>query len=137
MSTSPEVGQTAAQMNGRPTETNNIPPECTEKGLPHPGPMTEERIALISKALGHPARVTIIEQFEACIPHVAGEIVDESDLAQSTVSEHLRILRDADLLFVRKDGPRSWYCLRRSVLHEYARAVDRLAARPVGDSESD
>jgi ArsR family transcriptional regulator len=98
--------------------------------------MTEERIAVISKALGHPARVAIIEQFEACIPHVAGEIVDESDLAQSTVSEHLRILRQADLLFVRKDGPRSWYCLRRSVLHQYAQAVERLAARPIGNSDS-
>jgi ArsR family transcriptional regulator len=89
--------------------------------------MTEERIALISKALGHPARVNIVEQFDVCIPHVAGEIVDECDLAQSTVSEHLRILREADVLFVRKDGPRSWYCLRRSVLRDYTTAVAELA----------
>ena len=77
-------------------EPQSTRPVCSEEGLPEPGPMTEERIALISKALGHPARVRIIEQFDQCIPHVAGEIVDESHLAQSTVSEHLRVLREAD-----------------------------------------
>ena len=86
-------------------------PSCSEAGLPDPPPMTEEVIALIAKALGHPARVRILEQFDQCIPHVAGEIADVSDLAQSTVSEHLRILREADLLFARKDGPRVWYCV--------------------------
>lgn len=111
-------------MESRPT-----PPVCTEEGLPEPEPMTDERIALISKALGHPARVRIIEQFDQCIPHVAGEIVEECDLAQSTVSEHLRVLREADVLFVRKDGPRSWYCVRRSVLREYALAIREFSER--------
>jgi ArsR family transcriptional regulator len=93
--------------------------------------MTEERIAAIAKALGHPARVRILEQFDQCIPHIAGEIVAETDLAQSTVSEHLRILREADVLFTRRDGPRSWYCVRRSVLRAFARAVEDLAAEPL------
>jgi len=105
------------------------PPVCSEEGLPAPGAMTEARIAQISKALGNPARVRIIEQFDQCIPHVAGEIVEESDLAQSTVSEHLRVLREADILFVRKDGPRSWYCVRRSVLREYAVAIRELSEK--------
>jgi ArsR family transcriptional regulator len=117
-------------------ETNGAPPVCSEEGLPDLGPMTEERIAVISKALGHPARVRIVEQFDACIPHVAGEIVGECDLAQSTVSEHLRILREADIVFVRKDGPRSWYCLRRSVLAQYAHAIEQFAAwRALADAD--
>lgn len=106
-------------------------PACTEDGLPDPMPMTEEQIASIAKALGHPARIRILEQFDQCVPHIAGEIVDESGLAQSTVSEHLRILREADVLFSRKDGPRSWYCVRRSVLHAFARAIEDLALEPV------
>ena len=110
-------------------EPRATPPVCSEEGLPAPGAMTEERIAQISKALGNPARVQIIEQFDQCIPHVAGEIVEGSDLAQSTVSEHLRVLREADLLFVRRDGPRSWYCVRRSVLREYAAAIRELSER--------
>lgn len=111
------------------TTEPTIPP-CTEEGLPDPPEMTEERIAAIAKALGHPARVSILEQFHQCVPHIAGEIVAETDLAQSTVSEHLRILREADVLFTRKDGPRSWYCVRRSVLRAFASAVEDLAAEP-------
>lgn len=106
-------------------------PSCSESGLPDPPPMTEEVIAVIAKALGHPARVRILEQFDQCIPHVAGDIADVSDLAQSTVSEHLRILREADLLFARKDGPRVWYCVRRSVIRAFAKAVEDLAIEPV------
>ncbi len=93
--------------------------------------MTEDRIAEIAKAIAHPERVRILEQFESCTPHFAREIVGESTLAQSTVSEHLRILREAGILFARKDGPRTWYCLRRSVLREFAKAVDDLTAEPV------
>lgn len=89
--------------------------------------MTEERIAEIAKALAHPVRVRIIEQFQECRPQTVQEIVDGCTLAQSTVSEHLRILREADVLFASKDGPRIWYCLRRSVLHRYALAVEELA----------
>ena len=107
-----------------------IPPVCSEDGLPDPPQMTDERVAAIAKALGNPARVRILEQFDQCIPHVAGEIVAETDLAQSTVSEHLRILREADVLFTRKDGPRSWYCVRRSVLRSFAEAVEHLAVEP-------
>lgn len=98
-------------------------------------------MSAIAKALGHPARLKILEQFDRCIPHIAGEIVDESGLAQSTVSEHLRILKEADIVFSRKDGPRAWYCVRRSVLHAFARAVEDLAVQPLllhhGDGRSE
>ncbi|RPI22921.1 MAG: ArsR family transcriptional regulator [Actinobacteria bacterium] len=105
------------------------PPRCCEEGLADPGPLTEERIAEIAKALGHPARVRIVEQFEECRPLTAQEIVERCTLAQSTVSEHLRILKEADILFATKDGPRIWYCLRRSVLRRYALAVEDLAVQ--------
>jgi ArsR family transcriptional regulator len=62
---------------------------------------------------------------------MAQEIVAECDLAQSTVSEHLRILRRAGILSATKDGPRTWYCMRRSVLREFARRVEALTAEPV------
>jgi ArsR family transcriptional regulator len=108
-----------------------VSPTCTEDGLPDPAPMTEEHLAQIAKALGHPARIRILELFDECIPHLAGEIVENCALAQSTVSEHLRILREADILFARTDGPRTWYCVRRSVLHAFARAMEDLAVEPV------
>ncbi len=88
--------------------------------------MTVEHIAEIAKALGHPARVEIVRLFVEGRCHMAQEIADHCDLAQSTVSEHLRILREADVLFARKDGPRVWYCLRRTVLRAFALAIDEL-----------
>lgn len=90
--------------------------------------MSIDRIAEVAKALGHPARVRIIDQFREHRCHMVQEIADDCDLAQSTVSEHLRILREADVLFARKDGPRTWYCLRRTVLREFAHGVETLQA---------
>lgn len=107
------------------------PPRCSEEGLPDPSPLTEERVARIAKALANPARIRIVEQFDECRPHTASEIVSGCTLAQSTVSEHLRILREADVLFVTHDGPYAWYCLRRSVLRAFARAVQELADGPI------
>lgn len=103
-----------------------ITPPCTESDLPPPAPLTDENLALIGKALAHPERIRILRQFIACTPHIVQEIVDHSDLAQSTISEHLRILREAGVLFVREDGPRHWYCMRRTLLEDYARAVEEL-----------
>lgn len=107
------------------------PPECNEDGLLDSARLTEERIAEIAKGLAHPARVRILEQFEECRPHIAQDIVGASDLAQSTVSEHLRILREAGILSAEKDGPRTWYCMRRSVLRQFARAVEELTTEPL------
>ena len=102
-------------------------PSCSEASLPPVGPLDDESIALIGRALSHPVRVRIIEQFTACTPYIVQQIVAESGLAQSTVSEHLRFLREANLLFVRREGPRNWYCLRRSVLREYTERIEQFA----------
>jgi len=104
-----------------------MPPKCCEEGLPDPAPLNDEQTARIAKALGHPARIRILRLFEECRPHIVQEIVEECRLAQSTVSEHLRILREAELLFATQDGPRTWYCMRRSVLRRFTRAVVAVA----------
>ncbi len=103
------------------------PPACSEMGLPDPAPLTTEHFVRVAKALAHPARIRILQQFAECQPHIVQEIVAGCDLAQSTVSEHLRILREAEVVFTTRDGPRTWYCVRRSVLHSFARAVHALA----------
>jgi ArsR family transcriptional regulator len=107
---------------------DRTPPPCTEDGLPPAPPIvTDEDIARVARGLSHPARVRILDRFTACTPYLVQEIVEDSKLAQSTISEHLRILREADLMFARKDGQRNWYCMRRSVLRELAEALLRLA----------
>ena len=104
------------------------PPPCSEAGLPPALPIvTDDDVARIARGLAHPHRVEIVSQFLVCTPHLVQEVAERSGLAQSTISEHLRILREADILFARKDGPRVWYCLRRSVLREFAHAILELA----------
>lgn len=109
------------------TNSMLVPPPCCEDGLALDLPFDEERLALIARGLAHPARVRILEQFVDCTPRIVNEIVEGCELAQSTVSEHLRILRDAGVLYARKDGPRTWYCMRRSVMRAFSAAVETLA----------
>ena len=88
--------------------------------------LNDEKAAQIAKALSHPARLKILRQFQDGRPRMAAEIVEQCTLAQSTVSEHLRILRQADLLSATKEGARTWYCMRRAVLKAFARRVESL-----------
>jgi len=75
------------------------------------GPEADEELAKLAKALGHPARVRILRMLSLKEARVCSQIVDELPLAQSTVSEHLRILKDAGLVRSSQDGPRIGYCI--------------------------
>ena len=79
-----------------------------------------------AKALAHPARVTIVIRLAGGKELMAGDIVAESGLAQSTVSEHLRVLRDARIVAAREDGPRVWYRLDTAVLRDMQAALGDL-----------
>jgi ArsR family transcriptional regulator len=92
-------------------------------------PMTRDEVAEVAKALGHAARLCILEQLQGHAALTAGELVEGCGLAQSTVSEHLRILRDAGVVSVRADGPRNWYRLERGLLARFARNAMYLTAR--------
>lgn len=74
------------------------------------------RLAGILKALGHPARLDILRVLAARATCVCGEIVDELPLAQATVSQHLKVLKEAGLIQGEVDGPRVCYCLDREAL---------------------
>ena len=89
-----------------------IRPECEHRFV-DPAPLPRDEMAEIAKALGHANRLCIIEQFFDGRAHTAGEIVSACDVAQSTTSEHLRVLRDAGVLRSSRDGPHVWYCLDR------------------------
>ncbi len=75
------------------------------------GPEADEELAKLTKALGHPARVRILRILSRKEARVCSQIVDELPLAQSTVSEHLRILKEAGLVRSSQDGPRVGYCI--------------------------
>ncbi|MDP3861178.1 MAG: metalloregulator ArsR/SmtB family transcription factor [Phaeovulum sp.] len=75
-----------------------------------------EAVAAVAKALAHPARVKIIGLLLSRAGCIGGDIVDEIGLAQSTVSEHLRILKAAGLVVGTIERPRICYSLDPSVL---------------------
>lgn len=88
---------------------------------PIEGPRADAELATLAKAIGHPARIQILRLLvrkEAC---VCGDIVDELPLAQSTVSQHLKVLKQAGLIRGDIDGPRVCYCIE-------VRALRRLKA---------
>jgi ArsR family transcriptional regulator len=82
------------------------------------GPRADEELARLAKAIGHPARVRILRMLSLKEARVCSQIVDELPLAQSTVSEHLRILKDAGLVRSSQDGPRIGYCISYQTLRK-------------------
>jgi ArsR family transcriptional regulator, arsenate/arsenite/antimonite-responsive transcriptional repressor len=92
----------------------------------------DERLAVRLKALAHPARLRIVDFLAARGTCICGEIVDVLPLAQATVSQHLKILKDAGLLQGTIEGPRSCYCLDPTVVSELRRALDARLARVEG-----
>lgn len=70
-----------------------------------------EEVAAVARTLAHPARVRIVRLLLERGDCVCGTIVDEIGLAQSTVSEHLRILKAGGVIRGTIDGPRVCYCL--------------------------
>ena len=79
-------------------------------------PVDEAALAAWAKALSHPARAAILKVLAAKGTCICGEIVEVLPLAQATVSQHLRVLKDAGLLQGTVDGPRSCYCVDREKL---------------------
>jgi DNA-binding transcriptional ArsR family regulator len=78
-----------------------------------PTSFTDEQQALAqwAKALGHPARIAILEILARRGGCICGELVDELPLAQATVSQHLKALKESGLIEGTIDGPRSCYSI--------------------------
>lgn len=97
------------------------PADASPDLRPVEGPQADDELAVFAKALGHPARVQIVRLLARRASCICGDIVDELPLAQSTVSQHLKVLKDAGLIRGDVDGPRVCYCLE-------SRALRRLKA---------
>lgn len=89
---------------------------------------SEEEIqqAAWAKALAHPARIAILKVLARRDTCICGEIVDELPLAQSTVSQHLKALKEAGFIQGDIDGPRTCYCLDMDVLSQCRSLLDGL-----------
>lgn len=93
--------------------------------LPTDDRVAEEHLAALARALAHPVRVRILRMLAHRDARLCAHIVDELPLAQSTVSEHLRILREAGLVRARQDGVRTAYCIVPGTLQYLKALLDR------------
>lgn len=80
----------------------------------------------VCKALGHPARIRIVEHLKAIDRCICGEIVQILPLAQSTVSQHLKVLKAAGLIKGEVEGPRTCYCLNREMLARFRKTAGSI-----------
>ena len=92
----------------------------------------DSELALLAKALGHPARIRILRLLLARDACYCGQIVDELPLAQATVSQHLKVLKDAELVTGEIEGLRTCYCASRERLAEAHQLLGGLLANAVG-----
>jgi len=82
--------------------------------------------AAMAKTLGNPTRLEILRLLAHRGTCMTGDVVAEIPLARSTISEHLRVLREAGLVQNEIDGPRTHYCINQSGLDALEASVSSL-----------
>jgi len=95
------------------------------KDATQPGGADAE-LARLARALGHPARVAIVRMLARRGVCVCGQIVDVLPLAQATVSQHLKVLKEAGIVQGEVDGPRVCYCLDPKTLERVKQLIQGL-----------
>jgi ArsR family transcriptional regulator len=86
----------------------------------------DAEFAALAKAVSHPVRVRILRMLARKEARACSVIVDELPLAQSTVSEHLRILRSAGLVRANEQGLRVSYCIAPAALRRFKALLDAI-----------
>jgi ArsR family transcriptional regulator len=86
----------------------------------------DEDVAKLAWAIAHPARVRILRILLAQQACICGELVEQLPLAQSTVSQHLKILKEAGLVEGEIDGPKVCYCINPAALTRLKKLVAEL-----------
>jgi ArsR family transcriptional regulator len=108
-------------------------------GSPGGSPELSEDIAsaALAKALGHPARIGIVSMLHERQTCIGCDIVEEIGLAQSTTSEHLRVLKAAGIISGEIERPRVCYSLNPTALEPLRHFLNKLAGRPAAKNGSE
>lgn len=86
----------------------------------------DAELARLAKALAHPIRVAIVRLLAGQNRCVCGQLVDKLPVAQSTVSQHLKVLKEAGLVRGEVDRPRVCYCLVPAALDRLKQLIAEL-----------
>ena len=88
--------------------------------------MNADTVSPYCKALGHPIRVRIMEILINDGECITGDLCDRLPVAQSTVSQHLKILKENGLICGTVDGPKRCYCVNQKALDEFKQIIFEL-----------
>lgn len=98
--------------------------------------MNQKELVRIAKALSDPTRLRIYEAIAGCDEMFCGQIVERYGLTPGTISHHLKILSDANLIETRRGGQFIYSRSRPETIREYGRALERLAGKPTAKKKS-
>jgi DNA-binding transcriptional ArsR family regulator len=86
----------------------------------------QNKLAVMMKALAHPARIAIIQQLLKVNACICGDLVDELGLAQATISQHLKELKNAGLIKGTIEGTSVCYCIDNKVWKQYRKEMENF-----------
>ncbi len=89
----------------------------------------QNEMAVLAKALGHPARIAIMEYLLSVDTCICGDIVNELPLAQATVSQHLKELKNAGLIQGTIEGNAICYCVNETTLEKFNNYLQQLTSK--------
>lgn len=92
-------------------------------------PDKDLQLAEWCKALAHPARIAILKSLANRKECICGDLVLDLPLAQSTVSQHLKALKQAGLIQGEVDGPRSKYCINKKNFDKFLAVFEEFGGR--------
>jgi predicted transcriptional regulator len=84
----------------------------------------QNKLAQMMKALAHPARIAIIQQLLKANACICGDLVDELGLAQATISQHLKELKNAGLIKGTIEGTSVCYCIDEKTWKQYKKEME-------------
>jgi len=92
----------------------------------------QNRLAQMMKALAHPARIAIIQELVKTNACICGDLVTELGLAQSTISQHLKELKNAGLIKGTIEGTSICYCIDEKVWKQWKKDMESFFASHTG-----
>lgn len=95
----------------------------------------QNKMAQLMKALGHPARIAIIEYLLSVESCICGDIVNELPLAQPTISQHLKELKSVDLIKGTIEGTSVCYCLNKNTLNQLEHYINSINQKIKSNNE--
>ena len=103
-----------------------VPSSHSAEASPAWDEAADEELAQLAKAIGHPVRIRILRLLAAQPGCMCGAIFREIPLAQSTISQHLKVLREAGLIEGELDLPRICYCTKTDAILRLKQLVSTL-----------